>query len=572
MDVVIRSLTLEDILALKHLDGIWATAVDLNPAGDQLAVVLNQGLGERHVATVPFLMGMDHGQLQLIDLVNDVAVHVLAPEGKGFASPLYSPDGQRVAVVTACSAGVGVAVVEVASRAVNFYDARQLAVDPQRKWPFQWLDNHTLVCQLLPAGERSENLDATFQVRDTAPAAWARALGNRQSTASPLHITAVTQSSAETVVIEVREEVLVLVAPRPADKTAIQAFEDRPSARWTNESAMAAHFASERLLWQGRGIQVHSWRSNQGSELRITADDQQTRCVLKFNTHLNNVRTGEVMDLGYTLSDGRAQSLRCILPPDHQPGTRRPGVMFVYPRRQRTLARDAHRWVEGPGLVYNAHLFAAQGYVVMEPNLPFDANQEGEYIDVLANAVAPALEAADLAGLIDRGRVHVFGQSAGGWAVMALLATTDFFRSGISMAGISDVAAYDTQPDVRYRYQPTQDSAFHGAGIGARLLGIEQAPWQAPQRYIHNSPLYRVQSINAPLLLMHGDLDYVHMSQSEAMFMAMKAEGKTAQFIRYWGEDHMYCSAANIRDAFERIIDWLEGHASLAEDAFITAG
>ncbi|QKZ04154.1 hypothetical protein [Pseudomonas eucalypticola] len=68
---------------------------------------------------------MDHGQLQLIDLANNAAVHVLVPEGKGVGSPLYSPDGQRVDVVTICADGLKIEVVEVASRIARFYGARQ---------------------------------------------------------------------------------------------------------------------------------------------------------------------------------------------------------------------------------------------------------------------------------------------------------------------------------------------------------------------------------------------------------------------------------------------------------------
>jgi len=35
-----------------------------------------------------------------------------------------------------------------------------------------------------------------------------------------------------------------------------------------------------------------------------------------------------------------------------------------------------------------------------------------------------------------------------------------------------------------------------------------------------------VEDIEAPLLLMHGDLGYISIAQSEAMFMAFKRLGK----------------------------------------------
>lgn len=561
MEVLQRTLTIEDILAYQSVDGIVVPAIDISPADDELAAVITQGYAERDHAAMAFMMGMDRGQLHLIELDSGAVRRVPAPAGHGLASPLYSPDGQYIAVAVGSAEGIGVGVVDRQSLSVTFYMDRQLLVDPLRQPPFQWLNGDTLMCQLLPPGQLSSNLEASCHVRANASQAWARAMGNRLSTASALQIENNAVDGADPVLLGVGDERLTLLAAQDHQLSALEAFIRRPAASTTAEAALSDYYAAERVLWQGRGRVVHSWRGNQGAELRITEGVGPARCLLRFNRHLHDVGTGEVIDLTYSLADGRPGLVRCILPPDYIPGQRRPGVMFVYPRIERSMDSASHRWVQGPDLVYNAHLFAAQGYVVMEPNLPFDEALDGELIDALAKAVVPALDTVEGAGLIDRSRVQLFGQSAGGWAVMALLATTDEFRSGIAMAGVSDVASFDTQPDVRFRYKPIQANP-HSIRIGGRMLGIAEKPWQAPQRYLHNSPLYRVQAIQAPLLLMHGDLDYVPISQSEAMFMAMQDEGKPAQFIRYWGEDHVYCSAANIRDAFNRIVHWLGRHAA----------
>jgi pimeloyl-ACP methyl ester carboxylesterase len=562
MDVTPRAITIEDILALERFDGIFTPAVDLSLCKSQLAAVVIRGCADRDHTAIPFLVGMDLGRLHLIDLESGAICFVPEPSGAGLSCPLWSPDGRHIAVVVASVEGVKVGIVDAQSLEVRLYSEHHLQIDPQRQPPFQWVDATTLVCQLLSTGQRPPGLDITCHIRETAPREWARALDNRQSTASPLRIDeSVGKVTGDLTLIALHPTALAAQAPRADQQGTFEAFAHRPSAGKTNQAVFEQWYAAERVLWQTPGIIVESRRSNQGTELHIRQGDQPRRCLLTLNSHLQDVQTGEVMDLEYLLPDDRQSSARCILPPTYRRGERRPEVMFVYPRLNRSMVSDTHRWVEGLSIVGNAHLFAAQGYVVLEPNLPFDAAQDGEVIDSLAKGVNAALEAADQAGLIIRDRVQVFGQSAGGWAVMALLATTDVFCSGIALAGISDPASYDTQPDVRTRYHATQPHALHGARIGPTALGINKMPWEAPQRYLHNSPLYRVKAIQAPLLLMHGDLDYVHIGQSEAMFMALKAEGKTAEFVRYWGEDHVYESAGNIRDAFERIIDWLDRHA-----------
>ena len=42
------------------------------------------------------------------------------------------------------------------------------------------------------------------------------------------------------------------------------------------------------------------------------------------------------------------------------------------------------------------------------------------------------------------------------------------------------------------------------------------------------------------------------------MFSGLYRLGKTARFVRYWGEGHVPASPANIRDMWNRIYEWLD--------------
>lgn len=57
-------------------------------------------------------------------------------------------------------------------------------------------------------------------------------------------------------------------------------------------------------------------------------------------------------------------------------------------------------------------------------------------------------------------------------------------------------------------------------------------------------------------MLMHGDRDFIAMSEAEQMFTALLRLNKDAKFIRYWGEGHVFSSPANIRDSWQRISEW----------------
>ncbi len=89
---------------------------------------------------------------------------------------------------------------------------------------------------------------------------------------------------------------------------------------------------------------------------------------------------------------------------------------------------------------------------------------------------------------------------------------------------------------------------------------LELRPWDDPQRYLRNSPLLNVKSIDAPVMLIHGDLDStVPFTQAEEMFTALYRLNKEAVFVRYWGEGHrLAASPANVRDFYDRVFAWYD--------------
>jgi dipeptidyl aminopeptidase/acylaminoacyl peptidase len=97
---------------------------------------------------------------------------------------------------------------------------------------------------------------------------------------------------------------------------------------------------------------------------------------------------------------------------------------------------------------------------------------------------------------------------------------------------------------------------------------IEQGPerflkpfWQVPETYIRNSPIFGVEELDAPLLMLHGDLDAgpTDLSGGERMYTALLRTGKKPVLVHYWGEGHSARSASAMRDQWKRITAWF-GH------------
>ncbi|MDQ0839260.1 alpha/beta hydrolase family protein [Sphingomonas faeni] len=210
----------------------------------------------------------------------------------------------------------------------------------------------------------------------------------------------------------------------------------------------------------------------------------------------------------------------------------------------------------------NIQLLVAQGYAVLEPSMPAPTNapvnERWSPLDRIANQITEAIGDAVATGRIDRTRVAVYGHSYGGYAALAMATHGDVVRCVIASAAPANLAAGYGAIDPR---QKTQDAgifttaAFGWFESGQGTLGA--TPWASPERYVKNSPLFRAGAMNAPLLLIHGEFDYVPVAGAEQLFMALYRQNKTAVLLRYAAEGHVIRSPGNIRDEWKRIFAWL---------------
>jgi dipeptidyl aminopeptidase/acylaminoacyl peptidase len=99
-----------------------------------------------------------------------------------------------------------------------------------------------------------------------------------------------------------------------------------------------------------------------------------------------------------------------------------------------------------------------------------------------------------------------------------------------------------------------------GAGI-SRQFQYEKSqsrlgftPWQRPDLYTKNSPLFKADKITTPLLLMHNDKDgAVPWYQSIELFTALRRLDKKVWLLQYNDEDHNLVERRNRKDLSVRL-------------------
>jgi dipeptidyl aminopeptidase/acylaminoacyl peptidase len=91
-------------------------------------------------------------------------------------------------------------------------------------------------------------------------------------------------------------------------------------------------------------------------------------------------------------------------------------------------------------------------------------------------------------------------------------------------------------------------------------------PWRS-NAYLINSPLTYVDRVQTPLLMLHGDFDGAMVQQAEEFYSALNRLGKRARLVKYFGDDHVLQSPANISDSWQKILSWFDEHCDITRDA-----
>jgi acetyl esterase/lipase len=287
--------------------------------------------------------------------------------------------------------------------------------------------------------------------------------------------------------------------------------------------------------------------------------------VIRINRQTAHIKPALSTLIEYTSAKGEPLKAVVLRPPGYETGKPWPTIVWAYagtvfhnPNDIRASITD-RRWD-------NPQLLASHGYVVIFPTIPLMpyGTASDPYSDI-AGGVIPAIQKAVEAGIADPNRLGIIGHSYGGYTTLSLLSQTGMFRCAVALAGAADLISFYGGFDPHNRYA----NGISRGLLGPPLLEISQfrmgaPPWDSTDQYLRNSPIMYLNKIEAPVMLVAGDLDPA-MAQAEEVFTGLQRLGKPVTLVRYFGEDHTLDSPANIRDLWLRIFRWFD-------DAFSNRG
>jgi dipeptidyl aminopeptidase/acylaminoacyl peptidase len=287
--------------------------------------------------------------------------------------------------------------------------------------------------------------------------------------------------------------------------------------------------------------------TTQPSELYyMSSANDAPRRLTNFNQAIAALKLGKTERFEWQGPDTFEEDGVVVYPPDFDKEKKYPLVLYIH---------------GGPtacsitGFSFFPQLLASRGYMVFSPNYRGSDNRGNAYQRAIWNDagdgpgrdVIAGIEALKKLNNIDENKIAVSGWSYGGYMTSWLIGHYSFWKAAVAGAPVTDL--YDeynlSDGNVGGRY------SFKGSPyIGDNL-----------KDYRAQSPITYSANMKTPTLILHdvGDAR-VTITQSYALFHALKDNGVEVKFFAYPVGGHAPGDPVRAMDVFRRWSDWLDQH------------
>lgn len=243
--------------------------------------------------------------------------------------------------------------------------------------------------------------------------------------------------------------------------------------------------------------------------------------------------------------DGRPLEGVIYKPANFDPNKKYPVIVNFYERNAHTLY-SYHMPSPGRSTI-DYPFYLSHGFIIFNPDVRYTDGHPGESC---YNCVMPGITSLIAKGYVDEKAIGAQGHSWGGFQVAYLATRTHLFSAIESGAPVVNMlSAYG---GIRWGSGLNRSMQYeHGQSrIGGNI-------WEMPLQYIENSPLFNMDKVTTPILIMHNDADgHVPWYQGIEYFIALKRLQKPAWLLNYTGEPHWPSRMANRIDFQKRMFQF----------------
>lgn len=236
-------------------------------------------------------------------------------------------------------------------------------------------------------------------------------------------------------------------------------------------------------------------------------------------------------------------------PEDFDPKKKYPMIVYFYEK----LSDGLHSYKEPAPIrsAVNVPFFVSRGYIIFMPDIEYKTGYPGKgAYDYIVSGTRALVKQ----GYVDSTNMALQGHSWGGYQAAQVATMTKLYKAIWAGAPVANMTSayggirWESGVARQFQYERTQSR------IGGTL-------WEKLPLYLENSPLFHLNKVTSPMVIMANDADgAVPWYQGIEMFTALRRLGKKVWMFNYNGQGHGLTQRQDMRDyqiRMQQFFDWI---------------
>ena len=236
-------------------------------------------------------------------------------------------------------------------------------------------------------------------------------------------------------------------------------------------------------------------------------------------------------------------------PEDFDPKKKYPVIVYFYEK----LSDGLHSYKEPAPIrsAVNVPFFVSRGYIIFMPDIEYKTGYPGKSaFDYIVSGTRALIKQ----GWVDSTNMALQGHSWGGYQAAQLATMTKLYKAVWAGAPVANMTSayggirWESGVNRQFQYEKQQSR------IGATL-------WEKLPLYLENSPLFHLDKVVSPMVIMSNDADgAVPWYQGIELFTGLRRLGKKVWLFNYNGQGHGLTQRQDMRDyqiRMQQFFDWI---------------
>lgn len=272
-------------------------------------------------------------------------------------------------------------------------------------------------------------------------------------------------------------------------------------------------------------------------ESSVTGAPDTERQLSSINPQQAGYRWGSAELFKWKAYNGKEATGIVYKPEQFDPKKKYPVIVYFYEK----LSQGLFDYKEPAPIrsAVNVPYFVSNGYIIFMPDIEYKTGYPGQsaYDYIVSGARALVKK-----GWADSTNMALQGHSWGGYQAAQLATMTKLFKAVWAGAPVANMTSayggirWESGVNRQFQYEKAQSR------IGATL-------WERPDLYIKNSPLFQLDKVTAPMVILHNDADgAVPWYQGIELFTGLRRLGKKVWMLNYNGQGHGLTQRQDMKD------------------------